>query len=124
MKRLLPVLMLVAACETRAAAPASGFVHLSELDGDAAQCIAAVLGDLPVETEGQPRLDYMPTTLDDARRLIETWHGDDVAKFQEACDTPAWLILSQTAPGDEARFKRGWAIEKTSLEIYPFSLNR
>jgi len=124
MKRLWLALLLVAACETRAAEPPAVFLRLSELDGPAVACVQEVLAVLPTETEGHPRLDCTPKSLEQAHELIEAAQGEPVDPFLEACEASSWMIFSQVPADDAHRFRRGWAVETVSLEIYPYSLKR
>lgn len=120
MRRLLLCLILIGGCETEAAAPTPGFVPFAELERSVATSIEETIARFPTETEGRTRVDFLPRTLGEARRLIEELEDRDLEPFHEACEMADWLVLSQVEPGAEGRFGRGWAIERSTLRIYSF----
>ena len=120
MRRLLICLPLIAGCETEAAAPEPGFVALAALERTVAADVEEALERLPIETPEQPRLSFLPRTLVEAERLLEELEGEDLPPLGEACDTPDWFVFSLDPPESEQRFRRGWAVDRTTLAVYRF----
>ena len=123
MKHLLHLslcLLLSAGCETRAAELAPGFVHIDDLDPTSAANVNRALERLPLERQDIPRLEYMPRTLVEARRSIEMLMDVELPPFAEACLVKDWALFSPAAAQDGGRFESGWALERSTLELYSF----
>lgn len=124
MKHVLLCLLLAAGCETKAAEPVPGFVSFSDLDRASAANVTLALQQLPIERDDLPRLEYLPRTLGEATRAIEISLDLRIPPVAEACDTIDWVLFAPAREADADGFESGWALRRSTLELYSFGTRR